>query len=229
MKQSPTAYSNIFWHFTGAPKFKEKAKINKPGDMINSEFIKKEKTNEEAFNILKKILGDKKLLATSVEEVIEDIEAKSFCCVCDLPLQDLTTHSKYYGNVAIGFSSDSIYKNFNPVFYINIEKLEILSEICNKNNNIFKDKSNRTSSISKPNLSSLKFKNYIKITNFNEATNETFYREKEWRCLENYNFKPVDVSALIVPKIFVSEIENYLIKKDYKNVSIISWEFIKKS
>ncbi len=229
MKQSPTAYSNIFWHFTGAPKFKVEAKINKPGDMINSQYIKKEKTDKEALNILKKILVEKKLLATSIEEVIKDIESKSFCCVCDLPLHDLTTHSKYYGNVAIGFSSESIYKNFNPVFYINIEKLEILSEICNKDNNIFRNKSNRTSSTSKPKLSSVQFKNYIKITDFNEATNETFYREKEWRCLENYNFKYEDVSALIVPKKFISEIGDYLIKQNYKNVSIISWEFIEKT
>ena len=238
MEISPTAYSTIFWHFTGAPKFREEAKINKPNDMIDPKNIKKEKTDREAVGILKKILDDHKLLATSRENIIRNIHTKAFCCVCDLPIQDLKTHSKYYGNVAVGFSSKSIYKKFNPVLYINREKLELVKEICNSekvNGKLSKIEETIWSSefpvddLSNLQLSSEQFKNYIKITIFNEDTKETFYREKEWRCLEDYKFKNKDVSAIIVPKKYISDMGNYLTENNYKNISIISWEFIKKS
>ena len=232
MKQSPTAYSTIFWHFTGAPKFKEGVKIDKPGDMRDPDKIKRRKSNIEAVNILKKILDDKTLLATSKEEIIKDIRTKTFGCVCDLPLKDLLIHSKYYGKVAIGFSSRLIYKQFNPVLYINIEKLDLVSKICYQKScsfeNKFNDFNDDNNSIN-PKLSSGQLKNYVKITNFNESSNETFYREKEWRCLENFKFETRDVSAIIIPKKFIFEMENYLNSNDYKNVSIISWEIIKKS
>ncbi|MFW5985573.1 MAG: abortive infection system antitoxin AbiGi family protein [Halanaerobiaceae bacterium] len=239
MEQSPTAYSTIFWHFTGAPKFKENARINRPDDMLKSEKIKRTKTDQEAIKILKKILADQKLLATSQEKIMGNIKTKSFCCVCDLPLKDLKVHSQYYGNVALGFSSEQIYKNFNPVLYINYEKLELVSEICInhnkfdwnkiKNREIELDTIINTRSSLKTQLSSEQFKNYIKLTDFNEATEKTFYREKEWRCLEDFNFKKADVSAVIVPQNFISPIEKYLNQKKFRNISIISWEIIEKS
>jgi hypothetical protein len=124
MEETPQAYSTIFWHFTGAPQFKEDSSITKPADMLDSAKIASYKSNQEAIDILRSILTEQQIVATSTEKIIGDIETKSFCCVCDLPLKDLATHAEYYGNVALGFSARAIYENFNPVLYINEEKLD---------------------------------------------------------------------------------------------------------
>lgn len=229
MGKSPTAYSNIFWHFTGSPTIKDNANVYKPTDLIKGKRTPKSEVN--SIKKLKKILKSKTLLATSREKIIANIVTEKFCCVCDLPFKDLLTHSKYYGKVAIAFSSNSIYRDFNPVLYLNDTKLKI----DEKRN--FDAKGSAKNFIEKLFGSHLpkiqgsmgQFKDYIKITSFDEDVTQTFYREREWRCLYDYKFMPKDVCALIVPKKYIFEIQNFLKKHKYKNISIISWEVVEKA
>lgn len=231
MEESPASYSTIFWHFTGAPKFKNNAKIIQPYDMTDPGKIKKEKTDQEAVEILKKILIEKKLLATSKEKIIKGMEAKYFCCVSDMPLDDLETHAKYYGNVGIGFSARAIYRDFNPVLYINHERLELVMGLRKRIERRTKNRATRSTGPEekKQDLSLDRLKNYIKITNFNEATRKTFYREREWRCLKDFEFDIKDVSGIIIPKRYIQEMNSFLSREEYNNVSILSWEIIRKS
>ena len=229
MGKSPTAYSNIFWHFTGSPTIKDNENVHKPADLIKGK--RTTKSEVDSIKKLKKILKSKTLLATSREKIIDNIVTEKFCCVCDLPFKDLLTHSKYYGKVAVAFSSNSIYRDFNPVLYLNDAKLKIEKKRNFVTNDSTKNFIERLfgSNLPKIQESMGQFKDYLKITSFDEDVNQTFYREREWRCLYDFKFNSKDVCALIVPKKYIFEIQNFLKKYKYKNISIISWEVVEKA
>lgn len=73
-------------------------------------------------------------------------------------------------------------------------------------------------------------KPYIKITRFSEKDEETFYREREWRKIGDFNFKPEDVEAILVPRDYFSEVKKVLKDNDFNSyISILSFEFLEKA
>lgn len=69
-------------------------------------------------------------------------------------------------------------------------------------------------------------KNYLKITNFSTSSSQTFYREREWRCLKGFEFNIEDVAALIVEEKFLPELSSFVNNEleSSKNISCLSWE-----
>jgi hypothetical protein len=113
-------YSNIYWHFTGSPENIDWSKIKSPSEILD---FGKPKDDHKSVDLLFKILESQHLLATCQEMISEKLYTSKFCCVTDIPLQNLDEHRKYYGNVAIGFKCTRIQENFNPVLYISPENL----------------------------------------------------------------------------------------------------------
>jgi hypothetical protein len=238
-------YSNIYWHFTGSPKNIDWSSIFCPNDILKYGQIKSDK---ESLDILELIVKSKYLKASCKERIDREINSKSFCCVTDIPFQNLHEHTKYYGNIAIGFKHNKIHKEFNPVLYIDKNKLQtkldtftqpdvvnfgLLGSYNFKSDgtqelvrtpffNIFLD-----SQIDGEQLGSYIF-NYFKITNFSDNSSETFYREREWRKIGDFNFGYIDIAAIIVPSQHLTETTNKLSNLNVIDIPILSWDFILK-
>ncbi|WP_226034860.1 abortive infection system antitoxin AbiGi family protein [Aquibacillus saliphilus] len=225
----PGYYSNIYWHFTGGP-------VSKDGDIIwhNYRGLKevrdhtKLRNPELAMDNLKNIIEKKVLKATTTEKVAEEVETEKFCCVCDIPLNDLTYHRGYYGDYAIGFNSKKVHENFHPVLYLDPYHAKI-----NHQNIVIDPNSVVQSDNEDPLLWDLvgikkenPLLNFLKLTNFASDYDGTFYGEREWRCLEDFFFNQEEVEAIIVPKEEIKQINRHLNKHGYNNVSIMSWELI---
>lgn len=186
-------YSKIYWHFTGSPDVNW-SKIEMPKEIEG-----KAKEPKESVKILKLILSSKKLLAGSPEKIHGEVKTNKFCSVCDIPFKDLIYHADYYGKVAIGFSSSSIHKYFNPVLYMERDfpipdEIKVDSERKLDAEKEFDEKAPAYDLLSylfglEENSKYKKFlkkylgelKKFVKITRFSEKDNETFYREREWR------------------------------------------------
>jgi hypothetical protein len=69
---------------------------------------------------------------------------------------------------------------------------------------------------------------YFKITDFSDKSEETFYREREWRKLKDFNFEYEDISSVIVPSKYVEAASETLLNINAKNITILNWEFLKK-
>ncbi|MRG88369.1 abortive infection system antitoxin AbiGi family protein [Salinibacillus xinjiangensis] len=226
----PRFYSNIYWHFTGGP-------VSKDGSVVwhNYRCLREVKENtflrqpKEAMENLKNIIQTKVLQATSTEKVLESVITDKFCCVCDIPLKDLTFHRQYYGDYGIGFNSKKIHENFHPVLYFEPHPTKMMKTMPNQVRNVNKD-------ISNENIQSFLHKlgitkenplvNFLKITHFDTDYDDTFYGEREWRCLENFRFVEQDVEAIIVPKSEVNDIQGFLKEHGYRNISVLSWDLI---
>jgi len=254
-------YSQIYWHFTGSPKGIDWSKVRKPADILKYGSVR---DPAEATEILKKIIKTKKVLATAIENISEEIQTTKFCCVTDIPFKDLPEHTVYYGAAAIGFKAKAIHSRFLPVLYIpeqNIPAIKILTapiaptiedakyfqdtisgpelfvdtrqakqlhfkyqrEIKEHNQEIEKQHQ------SEDELKRGYLKNYLKITDFSTSSDQTFYREREWRCLEDFTFSGDDIAALIVEEKFLSDLLNFVKKElgESKNISCLSWELVK--
>jgi hypothetical protein len=74
-------------------------------------------------------------------------------------------------------------------------------------------------------------KNFLKITDFNTSSDETFYREREWRCLGDFCFAINDVAALIVEEEFLPPISTFVRDelKCAETISCLSWELVRKA
>ncbi|UNC91646.1 abortive infection system antitoxin AbiGi family protein [Candidatus Contubernalis alkaliaceticus] len=236
-------YSNIYWHFTGGPEVDDWSKVKAPKEIEG-----KLKSTEKAVDNLKLILSSKKLKAGSPEKIHGDIITGEFCCVCDIPIKDLTNHAKYYGKVAIGFNANAIHSCFNPVLYIE-KNFPIPDDLkFDMNAKIRLDtlvdldapfdlidillglnESPEYNQYLKKYFGNMK--NLIKITRFSDKDDETFYREREWRSLNgDFNYKIEDVEALIVPEEFIGKIKEHLEKcKIIKYIPIIPFEFLEKA
>ncbi|WP_010530511.1 MULTISPECIES: abortive infection system antitoxin AbiGi family protein [Lentibacillus] len=223
-------YSNIYWHFTGGPKVDWEF-VSSPKDLWNQPT----KSSQESFNILTSILSSKKLIGNSTEKVSSTESTEKFCCVCDIPLKYLDNHKRYYGDVAIGFRAKSIHPKFNPVLYIDIENAPLIFS----DRKIDPDKTFNENSpagefldyilgLDKESLGSLS--SFIKNTKFSESDEESFYGEREWRCLGDFHFKEDDVEVIILPDRFKSDLENFLAENglNLNWVTILSWELIYK-
>ncbi|MCB0401490.1 MAG: hypothetical protein KDD41_05360 [Flavobacteriales bacterium] len=246
-------YSKIFWHFTGSPKDVDWGNINYPKDILIN---KSPKSIGESIEILKLILDSRKLKATCSEKIIASNTTENFCCVTDIPLINLKNHRRYYGDVAIGFSSQSIYSSFHPVFYIprrlltnnlveRIESIVVSSEEELNNIGIDEDTAMRSgfekrkdgrynvpvTEVKPKKLNDLEqnILSFLKSTEYGDDEGDSFYQEREWRKIQDFDFNKENVTGIIVPQEYIEDIINYLSTKGYNNVNVLSWEFIEKS
>lgn len=71
---------------------------------------------------------------------------------------------------------------------------------------------------------------YLKVTDFGINEEDSFYREREWRHINDFKFKNDDITAIVVPKEFISVVSRILEEYKYpNNISIISWDLIELS
>ncbi len=220
----PRYYSNIYWHFTGGP-------VSKEGEVVWHGFrclqeVKENtvlKTPDTAMENLKNILNTRTLKATCTELIADDMETEKFCCVCDIPLEDITLHKVYYGDYAIGFNAKRIHENFHPVLYFEPHLAKIVKpEFLETSTATSEEKFLSALGIHKGNP----LVNFLKLTHFDPDYEDSFYGEREWRCLKDFVFSYEDVEAIIVPKEEVNDINHYLAHLGYKNISVLSWDFV---
>jgi hypothetical protein len=243
-------YSNIYWHFTGSPKGINWLEVRRPADITKHEPVREPAAAKDT---LKAILSSKKLLATCSERVIEGLETANFCCVTDIPLKDLPSHARYYGQVAIGFKAKAVHKSFLPVMYVPKESMPVvemlvpnrkLTEIAGdflKHQGSFQEQqamklmaqaAHRKDLILKPDAEAMKgfLMNFVKVTDFDPAPENTFYREREWRNISDFNFNVDDVVAVVAPESFIGEIRKHLDSEGYApSISTVAWEFIEQA
>lgn len=233
-------YSNIYWHFTGGPEIDWET-VRMPKEIKGNK-----KPCAKSVDILNKIIASRKLLATCTEKILGDLRTNKFCCVCDIPFKDLIYHAEYYGKVAIGFSSEAIHKNFNPVLYTERDfpipqTLEIDENTLLDENKEFETKDPAFEFFSyilgleqNPSYQAFLsnylgyFKQFIKVTRFSKDDDETFYREREWRSRDgDFSFTLNDIEAVIIPKAFISDFKKRLLEdKIYMDIPIIHYEFL---
>jgi len=244
----PTSISNIYWHFTGSPKDVDWHLITSP-----AQIPKNPKPDNEAFEILIKIIKSKKLKASATEKILEGIETDKFCCVTDIPLKDLIIHSKTYGNVAIGFSAKRIHRSFfNPVLYLPKYSLPLQQADATKKISIkiraihdletfflncgfdkFKDGSWKIPVIANPVIPDKSwfpkyFIDHLKITDFSETVGKSFYQEREWRKIKDFHFTAEDIKAIIIPTEFLERAYDFF-SNEKLSIPILTWELISKT
>jgi len=242
--------SGIFWHFTGSPGNVDWGQVTKPSDILKHG---KPASDQEAVDTALKILESQKLLGTCQERVSETQRTSKFCCVTDIPIKDLHNHARFYGRVAIGFSSWNIHKKFLPVLYLPTAQLPASKEYTKPNESALDyahDCYKRGNLEEAMNYEEMAWSlygervvaeldqsavgaflvNYLKITDFNARGEETFYAEREWRHIGDFEFEPSHVEAIIAPKNQLNRIRDYLSSgQRYSNqtaISLVSWEFV---
>ncbi|ESQ08482.1 MAG: hypothetical protein N838_18720 [Thiohalocapsa sp. PB-PSB1] len=242
--------SGIFWHFTGSPRGVDWSSIRRPSDILKTG---KPAQDTDAADTAIKILESQKLLGTCVERVSETQETEKFCCVTDIPLKDLHNHAKHYGRVAIGFSATRIHKNFLPVIYIPTDQIPASKEYvkpnedaldwahqCYKNGNYQEAEyyeqmawsayGERVISALDESAAGTYFVNFIKVTDFSSKDEDTFYSEREWRHIGDFEFLPQHVEAVIAPKSQIGRLREYLSShpeySKQRSASLVSWEFV---
>ncbi len=235
-------YSNIYWHFTGSPKNLDWTKVFCPSDILKSG---QPKTDDECLNILENILTSSKLIAKAREKIDSEFYSDPFCCVTDIPIQNLKDHRKYYGNVVLGFKHNGIQRMFNPVFYLSrsflpskavgFEDLPDSKRIALSMRR-FKRKQDYLydpllkylmygSHVDKNKLGSFLF-HHFKITQFSENPNNTFYREREWRKLGDFKFTANEIAAIIVPEKCLNKAKKYTSPVAFKDCPVLTWELL---
>jgi hypothetical protein len=241
-------YSNVYWHFTGSPTNLDGQLVTRPSDIHQVGILK---SLDEATDTLLTILRMKRLLATSREAISENIQTDLFCCVTDIPLKDLPLHAVNYGRVALGFKASAIQDRFVPVLYLSKNNLLMKEKLIpdrvhthrayqqfyanerwaqtqgyriQRNNG---DVIEEESAID-PVLQENPFLNFIKITDFGIEPDETFYSEREWRCIGDYNFQAEDIEAVIAPAEKLPYLRKCLFDElGYpEDLTLFSWEFL---
>jgi len=246
-------YSKILWHFTGSPIDIKWDQVAQPLDIIKNS---SPKPTEDSLQILIEILKSKILRATCIEKLYGIRETDKFCCVTDIPLIHLYKHKEYYGNVALGFNSNKIYKEFNPVLYIprhgiinsavfEEEGFETWTPEQLKTIGIDANTAERSGYELDTNgkyqvpITSIDYKensilekyllNYIKISNFSDEPGRSFYQEREWRRIGDFNFDFGDLSAIIVPESYSEIVIKKISNLKISNISILTWELLEKT
>jgi len=243
----PRYYSTIYWHFTGSPKGLDWDKITKPADILTQG--KPLKSDDEAVEIIRKILKSLKLIAFAKINFSPELSTDPFCCVTDIPIKDLPSHSFYYGKAAIGFRASAIYNRFLPVLYasqnfVPSSKREIVTDAHGLIDALITyhgltaadlldqvtGNYNARAIIDTKDFRALKgpYLNYLKMTDFSVAPEDTFYCEREWRKVGDFNFQLSDVAVIVVPEKYLGQMKKYVyeILKSPETVSLIAWELI---
>ncbi len=231
--------SGLFWHFTGGPKIDASKMYDR------EDFLKKSrKSNSEATSILLDILSTTKLKATCKESLFPgtpvDLKTEPFCCVTDIPFRRLHLHGAYYGNVAIGFRSDPIYELFYPIRYDNSSDdafESVLQTILELEEEMEKKECASIQEHINDLITEVLFNTGLcKRTTFSTDFNKSFYYEREWRCFDDFEFKPEDIGVLIVSdrkikgkdeSFYDRVIDSDLYKADYSHVPVIPWRLIR--
>lgn len=240
-------YSNIYWHFTGSPKDIDWRQVRRPADIAMQGPILE---SHRAKDTLKAILQSKKLLARCTERVVADLETAKFCCVTDIPLKDLPSHAPYYGKVAIGFKAIAVHRAFLPVMYVPTESMPVVEMMVPNRKltemgfdylryqgsfqeqqalKLLSQAADIKEAVYKPDAEAMKgfLMNFVKVTDFDTSPENTFYREREWRNIGDFNFTGEDVAAVVVPEQFIAEVRELLDKEDFpQSISILAWDFI---
>lgn len=240
-------YSNIYWHFTGSPKETNWLEVRRPSDITKHGPVLDPATAKDT---LKAILSSKKLLGRCTERVVANLETAKFCCVTDIPLKDLPSHAPYYGKVAVGFKANAVHKSFLPVIYVPTESMPVvemmvpnrkLTEMAYdflKYQGSFQEQqamklmsqaTHNKELVRKPDAEAMKgfLMNFVKVTDFDPAPENTFYREREWRNIGDFNFTVDDVVAVVAPESLIAEVRKHLDNEGYApSISAVAWEFI---
>ncbi|WP_415396243.1 abortive infection system antitoxin AbiGi family protein [Sulfurimonas sp. CS5] len=242
-------YSNIYWHFTGSPKGVDWSIARCPKDITDQGAILDDSVAAETLSL---ILASKSLWATCTEKIAEGVETEKFCCVTDIPLKDLPSHSPYYGKVAIGFKAEAIHKHFIPVLYLPaqnlpaIEKLipnrkisKMISDLLSSSGSFAEQQAMKLMPLAYQHTESVKeldkneiggfYSNFVKITNFDSDPQNTYYREREWRGIGNFNFDYGDIEAVVAPSSVLPAIKEKLEELGIKNINVVSWEFVEEA
>ena len=119
-------YSNIYWHFTGSPKGVDWSIARCPKDITSQSPVLDDLEAAETLNLILELCL---LKATCTEKISEKQVTDKFCCVTDIPLKDLPSHSPYYGKVAIGLKANLIHSHFVPVLYIPEQNLPAIEKL----------------------------------------------------------------------------------------------------
>ncbi len=83
--------------------------------------------------------------------------------------------------------------------------------------------------VRKPDAEAMKgfLMNFVKVTAFDADPENTFYREREWRNIDDFTFSSDDVAAVVAPASLIGEIREHLDKEGYPpTISTVAWEFI---
>lgn len=239
-------YSNIYWHFTGSPEGVDWSVCRCPKDITEQGTVLADK---KAVEILNLILDSSLLKATCSEKISESLETDKFCCVTDIPLKDLPSHASYYGKVAIGFKSEAIHKHFVPVLYIPKQNLPAVrklvpnrqlqtmaGEFLQYSGGFQEQQAMKLFSQAAHVLEEIQeideheaggfYSNFIKITDFDREPENTFYREREWRSINNFNFESTDIEAVVAPEVLLPIVRKKLDELSIERVNVVSWEFI---
>jgi len=239
-------YSNIYWHFTGSPEGVDWSQARCPKDITEQGPVL---DNEKAAETLKLILDSSMLKATCVEKISETHKTDKFCCVTDIPFKDLPSHSPYYGKVAIGFKAEAIHSHFVPVLYIPEQNLPAVSKLVpNRQLQVMAGKTIGCSggfqetqamklmaqaSANKEEIKEIDeqeiggfYSNFVKITDFDTDAESSYYREREWRGIGDFNFDYINIDAVVWPEVVLPSIREKLNELCVSHVNVISWEFI---
>lgn len=73
------------------------------------------------------------------------------------------------------------------------------------------------------------YSNFVKITNFDSDPQNTYYREREWRGIGNFDFNYTDIEAVVAPSNVLPVIKNKLENLGIKDINVLSWEFIEEA
>lgn len=227
-------YSNIYWHFVGSPEGINWHKVKKPSDILSQKLALnvETKSNERCLEIILSIVKSKRLRAKCTEMIDDQLITNAFCCVTDIPFKDLVNHSKYYGRTALGFRASSIHRNFLPVLYQPTRYLPTINDgfdpipaerwIRGRENLIERRKID-------PDLNKNPLKDYLKLTEFSDTSDESFYQEREWRHVgADFVFEPEDLVAILAPEESLRKLQTLIGSGDCisESTSFVSWEFL---
>jgi hypothetical protein len=239
-------FSNIYWHFTGSPEGVDWSQARCPKDITEQGPVL---DNEKAAETLRLILDSSMLKATCTEKISVALETDKFCCVTDIPFKDLPSHSPYYGKVAIGFKAKAIHRHFVPVLYIPKQNLPAVSklvpnrqlqamagEFLRYSGGFQEQQAMKLLAQASHNKEEIKeiyekevggfYSNFVKITDFDTDAENSYYREREWRGIGDFNFDYINIEAVVGPEEILPSIREKLDELKISHVNVVSWEFI---
>lgn len=226
-------FSSIYWHFVGSPEGLDWHRVRKPADILSQGV--QPKSAERCAEIAEAILESRTLRARCTESLGDGVQTRPFCCVTDIPLKDLSTHSRYYGTVAIGFAPHVIHQSFLPVFYYPSSRIpRVDSGYAGRPVSRWlesaPDRLQALRSVD-ASLGRNPFADYLKITDFSPNEDESFYREREWRHPgSDFHFEPDAVAAIVAPTPQLVRLRAWIeASRAYDStVNLLSWEFVER-
>lgn len=216
--------TKVLWHFTGYNK-----------------------SEEEAFSKLKKILEEKILKVGEYCPIVimptsrEKRWGHNCSCMCDIPFKDLKIHTIRYGKYGIAFDRNKAITNghFNPVLYLHRD--HVFFKYADEELLGYIDELTRTTGEYGEKLKKylVMLGTYLKRSDLtapvssgnpilDDEQNNNFYYEREWRSAYPFTFRNEDIEAIMVQRKNLDEIKNFLEKCGMSNVPVITYEMLDK-